>query len=188
MPAKIPPSSTRHPLHARRRQVRLPFGSARFLAVFEGLEGGFAIGASVMVALSFTELDRSILLATVIVTLIVNGFNNASVKYSSEHFLDELDGREKRSAYRHYFIPAVMEFAAYFVISLLSILPLLIIDDIELAIGLSVVSTLAILYLAGYWRGYILRMSAWRDAAETLLLGGGIIAVGLVSGYIMQLF
>ena len=187
MQNKISSASKHHPLHSRRRMVRLPLNAQRFLAAFEGLEGGFAIGASVLVALSFAELDRSVLLASVVVTIIVNGFNNASVKYSSEHFLDELDGREKRSALKHYFIPSLIEFVSYFAISFISIVPLLLIDDLTKAVALSVLITLVILYTAGYWRAYMLQMPSRRDAVETLALGAGIILVGLISGYATHL-
>lgn len=161
-------------------------GAQRFLAAFEGFEGGFAIGASIVVALSFSGIDRHLLLVTAIVSIIVNGFNNASVKYSSEHYLDELDGREKKSAFRHYFIPSFIEFICYFAISFISIIPLLFIADTTMAILTSVAVTLSILCLAGYWRGYVLQMSRWRDAIETTVLGLGIVLVGLISGYIIH--
>lgn len=188
MQNRISSASKHHPLYERRRLVRLPLNAQRFLAAFEGLEGGFAIGASVLVALSFAGLDRSVLLASVVVAIIVNGFNNASVKYSSEHFLDELDGREKHSAFKHYFIPSLIEFVSYFAISFISIVPLLIVNNLNHAVLMSVLTTLLILYLAGYWRAYMLQMSSRRDALETLLLGAGIILVGLTSGYVTHLF
>jgi len=122
-----------------------------------------------------------------LVSIIVNGFNTASVKYSSEHYLDEIDGREKRSPFRHYFMPALIEFIAYFAISFVSILPLLLIDDIQIAILWSCLTTLVILFSAGWWRAYMLHMPRWRDALETTILGGGIILVGFVSGYILHL-
>lgn len=184
---KISSNSAHHPLHARRRHLKVPLGAQRLLAAFEGFEGGFAIGSSVIVALALAGTDRHLLLVTVVISIIVNGFNNASVKYSSEHYLDELDGREKKSAFRHYFIPSLIEFVCYFAISFLSIIPLLFIDDTFAAVSLSVVLTMMILFAAGYWRGYLLQMSRWRDAVETVLLGLGIIFVGLISGYVIQL-
>lgn len=187
MPTRISSTSKHHPLHLRRRSIRIPLGAQRFLAAFEGFEGGFAIGASIVVALSLTGLPHNILLATAVITIIVNGFNNASVKYSSEHYLDELDGREKRSAFRSYFIPSLIEFVSYFAISFVSIIPLILLSDIRLAVVLSVVITLLILYLAGYWRAYMLQMPRHRDAIETTLLGSGIILVGFLSGYVIHL-
>lgn len=187
MTTRISSSSKHHPLHAKRRAIKVPLGTQRFLAAFEGFEGGFAIGASVVVALSMAGTDRRLLLITAVISIIVNGFNNASVKYSSEHYLDELDGREKKSAFRHYFIPSLIEFICYFAISFISIIPLLLIQDTFNAVAISVGVTLAILYAAGYWRGYILRMPRRRDALETTLLGSGIILVGLLSGYVVRL-
>lgn len=184
---RIAPNSVHHPLHHRRRTLRIPLGAQRFLAVFEGFEGGFAIGASILVGLSFGELERHLLISAVLVSVIVNGFNTASVKYSSEHYLDQLDGREKRSPFRHYFIPALIEFVAYFAISLLSVIPLLVIDNLAIAIWLSCGATIVILFAAGWWRAYMLHMPRWRDALETSMLGAGIILVGLIAGYILHL-
>jgi hypothetical protein len=183
---KISSTSKHHPLRSRRRTVRLPFGTQRFLAAFEGVEGGFAIGASIVAALGIAGLERHLLLTTAIVSIIVSGFNSASVKYSSEHYLDELDGREKRSAFRHYFVPAFIEFLCYLVLSLVSVVPIFMIENLSLAITVSLVSTLLLLFIAGVWRGYMLRMNGLRDGFETMLLGGGIITVGLISGIVVN--
>lgn len=183
---KISANSKHHPLYARRRVIRLPFRSEYFLAALEGIEGGFAIGASIVVALGIAGLERHLLLATAIVSIIVNGFNSASVKYSSEHYLDELDGREKKSAFRHYFIPSLIEFVCYLILSFVSVLPLLVVPDITLAIIACVLLTVALLFVAGYARAYMLRAGRFRDGIETAVLGAGIVLVGLVSGLIVS--
>lgn len=139
-----------------------------------------------MVALAIAGLDKHLLLMTAIVSIIVNGFNSSSVKYSSEHYMDELDGREKKSAFRHYFIPSFIEFVCYFMISFVAILPLLFIDSIATAVIISVIVTLVLLFAAGYLRGFMLHMNGVRDGIETLLLGVGILSVGLISGLIVN--
>lgn len=183
---KISASSKHHPLYARRRVVRLPFRSGYFLAALEGIEGGFAIGASIVVALGIAGLERHLLLTTAIVSIVVSGFNSASVKYSSEHYLDELDGHEKKSAFQHYFIPSFIEFICYLVLSFISVVPLLVVPDIKLAIVATVALTVALLFIAGYARAYMLRAGRFRDGAETAILGSGIILVGLVSGLVVS--
>lgn len=183
---KISASSKHHPLHVRRRSVRLPLGTQRFLAAFEGIEGGFAVGTSIVVALSLAGMDRHLLLTTAIIGIIVNGFNSSSVKYSSEHYLDELDGREKKSAFKHYFVPSFVEFVCYFLISFLSVVPLMLIEPTSVAVITSVSVTLTLLFAAGYFRGYMLHMNGVRDGLETLLLGAGIISVGLISGLVVN--
>lgn len=179
---KISSTSKHHPLHNRRRSVQLPLGAPRFLAAFEGVEGGFAIGAGIVAALAIAGLERELLLVTAIISIVVNGFNAASVKYSSEHYLDELDGREKKSAFKHYFMPALIEFACYLLLSFVSIMPLLFIESSLLAVFVSIATTLVLLFVAGLVRGFMLRMNGFRDGLETMLLGGGIIVVGVVSG------
>lgn len=186
MATRITATSRHHPLVSRRRKLQIPLGAQRFLAAFEGFEGGFAIGASIVAALMFSGLDKRTLVITAVITIIVNGFNNASVKYSSEHYLDELDGREKRDAFQAYFMPSLIEFVSYFAISFISIIPLLIMRDMLHAVIWSIVITLIILTAAGWWRGYMLHMSRWRDALETALLGAGIIVVGVLSGWILN--
>lgn len=183
---KISSTSRHHPLNARRRAIKLPFGTQRFLAAFEGVEGGFAIGASIVVGLTIAGLDRRLMLTTAIISIIVSGFNSASVKYSSEHYLDELDGREKHNALRHYFIPSLIEFLCYMVLSFVAVLPLFFITNVVVAMTVSVVATLSMLFVAGLWRGYILRMNGVRDGVETAALGAGIIIVGLVSGLVVH--
>lgn len=178
-------SSPHFSLRGQRRKLNIPFGAQRFLAAYEGLEGGFAIGASVIIGLSFTGLDRNLLISTAIITIIVNGFNTASVKYSSEHYLDELDGREKRSAVKYYLVPALIEFIAYFAISLLTLLPFIFIHHTPTALVYICLATILILFGAGWWRAYMLHMPRLRDATETALLGVGIMLVGLVSGLII---
>ncbi len=170
--------------HIHRRSHRKVLSAHWFVAALEGIEGGFAIGASIVVALSIAGMERDLLLVTAIIGLVVSGFNSASVKYSSEHYLDELDGREKRSALKHYFVPACIEFLCYMAISLVSVLPLIFIDSTTLAVSVSVGLTLLLLFFGGLVRGSMLRMNGLRDGVETLLLGSGIIAVGLISGLI----
>lgn len=174
-------------LQKKRHHLHLPFGAQRLLALLEGLEGGFAIGASVIVGLSFADLDRRVLVISAAIGILVSGFNNAVVKYSSEHYEDELDGREKRNTFRFYFMPAAIEFLSYFAISIITLLPLLLVDDLYLAMALCCLITLAMLFAAGYWRGYLMRLHPAKDGLELLFLGAGIILMGAITGYILHL-
>jgi len=183
---KIASTSPHHPLHRQRRKLAIPFGAQRFLAAFEGFEGGFAIGTSIVVALSFVGIGRTLLLYTAIISIIVNGFNSASMKYTSEHYMDELDGHEKKNEFKYYFLPALVEFIAYFAISFFAIVPLILLTNTLHALWLTVIVTLVILFAAGYLRGYMLRTSRLRDAIEATVLGAGIILVGVISGYILH--
>ncbi len=169
-----------------RSPPHIPLGAERFLAAFEGFEGGFAIGAGVIAGMSFTDVSREILIMTAIISIIVNGFNSAAVKYSSEHYMDELDGVENRQPFHDYFLPALVQFISYFAISFLSIVPLFLMRNIPHAVVYSCLLTIGILLIAGYYRAAVLGMPRWRDALEIALLGAGIIVVGLTSGWIIH--
>jgi VIT1/CCC1 family predicted Fe2+/Mn2+ transporter len=177
-------------MHYRiRRRLRhrpIPFGAERFLAAFEGIEGGFAIGAGIIAGLSFTPIDRHTLVAIAALSVIVNGFNSAAVKYSSEHYLDELDGIENENPVQSYFMPALIQFISYFAISLLALIPLFIMGNLPHAIMYSCILTLIVLLIAGNWRAYILNMPRWRDGLEVALLGAGIILAGYASGWVIH--
>lgn len=173
-------------LRKRRKQLKLPFGAQRLLAILEGVEGGFAIGAGLVVGLSFATDSKTLLLMTAAISLLVNGFNSSAVKYSAEHYTDELDGREK-NAVKHYFMPALYEFVAYMLVSLLILVPLRFITDIGQAALVCIFVTLVTLFAAGYWRGYLMRRRhKLRDGLELMLLGALIIVVGAASGYILH--
>lgn len=174
-------------LREKRHRIKLPFGAERLLALLEGLEGGFAIGASVIVGLSFANLDRRVLLISAGIGILVNGFNNASVKYSSEHYADELDGREKHRPLHYYFVPAAIEFGAYSIISIFTLLPLILIPHFYFAITLCCLITLIMLFAAGYWRGFLMKLHPAKDGIEMMTLGACIIIIGGVTGYFLHL-
>lgn len=176
-------------MHKRRRNPRIPFGSDNFLSVLEGVEGGFAIFAGIVVGLSFEDVPRNLLILTAGIGIVVNAFNSSAVRYSSEHYLDELDGHEKHRWARSYFVPSIIEFASYIAVSLIALLPLLIIPSINNAMILSVALTLIILFLAGFYRGNLLMLRhAIRDGIEVAGLGALIIVVGGLAGWILSSF
>jgi len=174
-------------LRHKRRQLQLPFGTQRYLAILEGVEGGFAIGAGLVAGLIFATENRKLLLMTAGISLLVSGFNSAAVKYASEHYTDELDGRETKNPFKYYFQPAAYEFGTYAIVSLITILPLFFITNVVHATLTCIALTLLVLFAAGAWRGYVMRRHhALRDGMEVLVLGGLIIAIGAASGLILH--
>ena len=174
-------------LKAKRRNLHLPLGAQRLLALLEGLEGGFAIGASIIVGLSFANLEKRVLVISAAIGILVSGFNSAVVKYSSEHYQDELDGKEEKDTFSYYFIPAAIELLSYIGISIVTLLPLIFIPDLYLGMALCCLFTLGMLFAAGYWRGFLMKLHPAKDGLELLLLGAGIIVMGAVTGFLLHL-
>jgi hypothetical protein len=176
------------PVHHRRKRMtpRLPWGAHNFLSVLEGIEGGFAISTGIIAGLSFGVLNRNLLLTTAFISILVNGFNAAAVKFSSEHYDDELDHHEHKNIWKTYFTPAAVEFLAYLMICVLIVLPLAFLPSIHLAVAIYVALTLYILFIAGYYRGTLLRTRPVRDGLEVASLGLFIVAVGATAGFLLS--
>lgn len=172
----------------RRHHRHIPAGSDNFLSVLEGLEGGFAIFTGIVAGLSFQMQNHQLLIATGLIGILVSAFNSSTVRYSTQHYIDELDGIEKRDKFRNYTLPALVEFVVYFAVSLIVLMPLAFIQSTTIAVVLCALLTVVILFGAGYYRGWLLKTHPIRDAFELSLLGLSIIAVGAVSGYLLSLY
>lgn len=164
----------------------IPFGPNNFLSILEGIEGGFAIFVGIIAGLYFQNIDHDLLIVTGVIGLVVNAFNSSAVRYASEHYIDELDGHEKRDKLRAYFIPAFVEFVTYALVSLIAVIPLLLIQDSLTAIISSIAITLVILFLAGHYRGRLLGRHAVRDGIELAGIGVAIIIVGALAGWALS--
>ncbi len=155
----------------------------RLLGFIDGLEGGFAIFAGIVVGLSFATTNRHVLIATALLGILVNAVNAATIRYSTEHYYDELDGHEKQSKLKAYFIPSLVEFSLYLTVSLLAVIPLIIITPLIPAIVTMVALCLIILFVAGSLRGAALGGHAIRDGLELMIGGSIMIACGALAGW-----
>lgn len=171
--------------HHRKRH--LPFGIVGFLSFLEGFESGFAITTGIVIGLSFQVHSRHLLVTAACLAIIVNAVNSATVKFASEHTLDEMDGREKRRFVLNSLSPALIQFITHLVVAGAILLPIIIANELRNGIALSILLTLTVLFGAGWYRGKLLRSRALRDALETLLLGLIIICVGALAGWMLSL-
>lgn len=170
---------------SRQSRHHIPFGADNFLSILDGIEGGFAIFVGIIAGLYFQRIDHELLIITGIIGLIVNAFNSSAVRYASQHYLDELDGHEKRHKFRAYFVPAFIEFLTYAVVSFIAVVPLLLLKGSAEAILLTIVITLVILFTTGAYRGKVLGRHIVRDGLEVAGLGGAIILVGAGAGWVI---
>lgn len=155
------------------------------LGFIDGLEGGFAIFAGIVVGLSFATTNRDVLILTALIGIFVNAINAATIRYSTEHYYDELDGHEKRSAVRSYLLPAVVEFVLYILVSVIAVIPLLVVSSLQHAIVVMIGVSLMILFVAGAARGAIMGKHPVRDGVELTIGGSIMIAFGALAGWLL---
>ena len=171
-------------MHRKRRFI--PTGPDNFLSVLEGIEGGFAIFTGIIAGLSFQVKNHDLLLLTGLITILVSAFNSSEVRYSSQHYLDELDGIEKRNKFKYYTLPALTEFGVYLLVSIVVLLPLAFTESTFWAIIACSLLTLTVLFAAGFYRGWLLKTHPMRDAFELAGFGLAIILVGAISGFVLS--
>lgn len=165
----------------------IPLGANNFLSVLEGMEGGFAIFVGIIAGLSFEHISRDLLILTAVISIVVNAINASAVRYTSEHYLDELDGHEKHRWIKAYFFPASIVFITYIIVSLIAVLPLIVIQDQWTAIWTSVLLVAVILFGAGFYRGWLLvGRHALRDGLEVMNSGLLIVVAGALSGWVLS--
>lgn len=169
------------------KRRRIPLGADNFLSVLEGVEGGFAIFVGIIAGLYFQDISHQLLVMTGVISIVVNAFNSSAVRYASEHYIDELDGREKKSWFHAYFVPAGIEFLTYAVVSLIVVIPLLLVQESLPAILLTIAMTFVILFSAGWYRGRLFGRHGLRDALELSSLGMAIVLVGACAGWLVSL-
>lgn len=167
---------------------RIPLGAANFLSVLEGIEGGFAIFVGIVVGLSFEDVGRDLLIMTAVISIAVNAFNASAVRYTSEHYTDELDGHEKHSWLKAYFFPASIEFFTYLLVSVIAVIPLILIEDKVIALWSCVLLTATILFAAGSYRGHLFGRHLLRDGCEVMVSGLLIVGVGAIAGWTLSHF
>lgn len=155
------------------------------LRFLDGVEGGFAIFAGIVTGLSFSTVSRHTLIASALIGITVNAVNAAVIRYSSEHYYDELDGHEKHSAFRAYFIPAFIEFIVYMIMSCIALLPLLFIPHLYIALAIMITVCLTVLFVAGVIRGTYTHGKGLHDGIEVATAGMIMIAIGTGAGWLL---
>ena len=166
-----------YPIHRHEQKQLLGF--------IDGLEGGFAIFAGIVVGLSFATTNRSVLIVTALIGIMVNAVNAATIRYSTEHYVDELDGHEKRSSIKNYLFPAIVEFLLYVLVSVVAIVPLLTVSSLPVAIIIMVSICLVILFAAGAIRGATLGKHPIKDGIELTVGGSIMIIFGALAGWLL---
>ncbi|MDX1765372.1 MAG: VIT1/CCC1 transporter family protein [Candidatus Saccharimonadales bacterium] len=169
-----------------KQKTKLPFDREYFLALLGGLEGGLATTTAIVVGLIITTEQREIVVTTAIISFMVQAFNSSVGRFSAAHTDDEIDRIETWKGYRKPVYNALLQFTSHILVSLLVILPIVFVSDIFSAVGMTISITLILLFVIGLYKGILLKLHPFRDAAELFILGSLVISVGMISGLILS--
>jgi VIT1/CCC1 family predicted Fe2+/Mn2+ transporter len=156
------------------------------MALFSGFEGGLATTAAIAAGLLVTTAELTIVITTATISFIVQAFNGAIGKFSSERTTDELDHEDVLHGYKKPVINASLQFSAHVVMGIIVLLPIIYITDQTNAMIVSIAVTLLLLFILGGYKGFVVGKRALPEALQQVGLGAMIIIAGVLAGILLR--
>ncbi len=169
-----------------RRFTRLPFDKEYFMALFSGFEGGLATTAAIAAGLLMTTAELAIVITTATISFIVQAFNGAISKFSSERTSDEINHEDVLHGFKKPVINAALQFSAHVIMGIIVLLPIIYIEDQANAMIVSIAVTLTLLFILGGYKGFVVGKRALPEAVQQVGLGAMIIVAGVLSGILLR--
>lgn len=148
-------------------------------AIF-GFNDALVSTTGVIVGVSTGTNDKSVVILAGVVTIMVEALSMGAGQYNSSKSARQL---EKSEATKVPLISGGIMFVSYFLAGLIPLLPVLLFP-IEYSRNIAIVAALIGLFVLGYLKGKIVKVSPMRSAIEILIIGGLATLVGIVVGNI----
>lgn len=148
-------------------------------AIF-GFNDALVSTTGVIVGVSTGTNDKSVVILAGVVTIMVEALSMGAGQYNSLKSARQL---EKSEATKVPLISGGIMFVSYFLAGLIPLLPILLFP-IEYSRNIAIVAALIGLFVLGYLKGKIVKVSPMRSAVEILIIGGLATLVGIVVGNI----
>lgn len=146
-------------------------------AIF-GFNDALVSTTGVIVGVSTGTNDKSVVILAGVVTIMVEALSMGAGQYNSSKSARQL---EKSEATKVPLISGGIMFVSYFLAGLIPLLPILLFP-IEYSRDIAIVAALIGLFVLGYLKGKIVKVSPMRSAIEILIIGGLATLVGIVVG------
>ena len=145
-----------------------------------GFNDALVSTTGVIVGVSTGTNNKEIVILAGVVTILVEALSMGAGQYNSSKSAHQL---EKTNAARIPLISGVIMFVSYFLAGLVPLLPI-ILFPIEYSRNVAIVAALVGLFILGYLKGKVVKVSPIRSAIEILIIGGLATTIGIVAGNI----
>lgn len=149
-------------------------------AVF-GFNDALVSTTGVIVGVSTGTNDKSIVILAGVVTILVEALSMGAGQYSSSKSIHQLD---KVDTFRVPITSGIIMFISYFLGGLVPLLPILLFP-MEYSRDVAIAAALIGLFVLGYYKGKIVKVSPIKSAIEILIIGGIATAIGIVVGNLL---
>jgi len=146
-----------------------------------GFNDALVSTTGVIVGVSTGTSNKDVVILAGVVTILVEALSMGAGQYSSSKSAHQLD---KTDAFKVPLISGVIMFVSYFMAGLVPLLPILLFP-MEYSRDVAIVAALIGLFILGYLKGKVVKVSPTKSALEILIIGGIATAVGIVVGNIL---
>ena len=147
------------------------FGAEDSLVSTVGLLTGIAVGG----------LSRHDIILTGVILILVEAFSMGVGSYLSEYTTEESYLKESQ-AFKESLIASMIMFVSYVITGLIPLAPFIIMQSSSAAVIVSIVITLAALFVLGIISSRLLSLKLLRTSIRMAILGGIAIGIGLLIG------
>ena len=148
-----------------------------------GFNDALVSTTGVIVGVSTGTKNKQIVILAGVVTILVEALSMGAGQYNSSKSAHQL---EKTDAAKVPLISGGIMFVSYFTAGLVPLLPI-ILFPIEYSRNVSIVAALVGLFILGYLKGKVVKVSPIRSAIEILIIGGLATTIGIVAGNIFAI-
>ena len=151
-------------------------------AIF-GFNDALVSTTGVIVGVSTGTNNKEVVILAGVVTILVEALSMGSGQYLSSKSIHQIDHKRKTQVP---IISGIVMFVAYFLAGLVPLLPI-IIFPISMSRNIAVFASLLGLFMLGFVKGKIVKVSPLKSAAEIVVIGGIATAIGIIAGRIFAI-
>ena len=145
-----------------------------------GIDDSLVSTVGLLSGIASAGVPRETIFLTGVVLIFVEAFSMAAGSFLSEASAEEYSAQKSVGSLRSFIAGAVM-FCSYFVAGFIPLFPYAV-TEVSFAFPLSIVISIAALFLLGAWSGNLSRSGILRGALRMAIVGGIATAVGIAVG------
>ncbi len=153
-------------------------------SIIFGFQDALVSTTGVIVGVAAGSSDKPLIILAGVVTITVEALSMGVGQYMSEKSVHQMDTTGKHTD--NLFVGGGLMFLSYFLGGLVPLTPI-ILFSLPLSTTLSIIFSLAGLFLLGYLKAKWVKVNPWHSALEMLLLGGATTAIGILVGKLFKI-
>lgn len=147
-----------------------------------GFNDALVSTTGVIVGVSTGTNNKQVIILAGVVTILVEALSMGTGQYLSSKSAHQL---AKDKNIRHSVISGLIMFFAYFIAGLVPLLPIVLLP-VEYSREVTIIAALLGLFILGYLKGKIVKVSPLKSALEILIIGGLATIIGIIAGNLLK--